>query len=489
MPANRRRESYDGLDREALQLWASQRRQSVHQKPWRGSVEWGAPYEEVAAQWRADGKKGLPPAFRDGEARPKQLAPGTPGAESDRADFFTLVMLMGRGFGKTRGGAEMIQERVVNGQGRRIALVGPTSASVRQLMLEGESGLLSIADEGQKPRVVRNEVHWPNGAVGYCITAEEPERLRGYQFDTAWCDELAAWRYLETAWDNLMYGLRLGEPKNFITTTPKPLKLLKTILKMPSTVVYRGSTYENEANLAPSFFEVVVANYEGTRLGRQELHAEILDQVEGALWKYAQLDELRWTVAQYQALARGVPRPLIGVDPSGGIAETGIVGGGRTGDRLPCRSARTDTHLLILGDYTVGGSPDEWGQAVVNAYYELLAARVVAETNQGGAMVEAVIRTVDPNVAYKGVHAAKGKHTRAEPVAALFEQERGHMVGHFPEMEQELCEWVPGNASPNRLDAMVHMATEAMAAQGAPDISASTLAGLQIESPSIWKGR
>lgn len=386
-------------------------------------------------------------------ARDKQMAP--PG------DWRTWFVLAGRGFGKTRTGAEWVREEVESGRRKRIALVAPTAADVRDVMVEGESGLLACSPPSFKPRYEpsKRRLSWPNGAIATTFSADEPERLRGPQHDGAWCDEPASWRRPE-AWDMLMFGLRLGEdPRSVVTGTPKPTKMVRDILADRGTVVTRGTTYENRGNLAPAFFEKILRKYEGTRLGRQELNAEVLDDNPFALWKRDRIEELR--VAAFPDLARIV----VAIDPqvadpkqSGDedSAETGIIVAGISQGREP--------HGYVLDDATLRDTPDKWARAAVTAYSKYKADRIVAEANNGGAMVEFTVATVARDlglrVSYKAVHASRGKVTRAEPVSALYEQGVVHHVGCFPQLEDQLCEWMPGDKSPDRLDALVWALTD-----------------------------
>lgn len=361
--------------------------------------------------------------------------------------------MAGRGFGKTRTGAEWIRDGVERGECGNIALVAPTAADARDIMVEGPlSGLLAICPPNNRPiyEPSKRRVTWPNGATAHLYSADEPDRLRGPQHDRAWADELASWRYAE-AWDMLMFGLRIGrDPRAIVTTTPRPVPVLKELLKQPTTAVTGGSTYENIPNLAPAFIEQIITRYEGTRLGRQELHAELLEDREGALWTRAMLDSLR--VIEHPDLIRVV----VGVDPEAtaaeGSAETGIIVAG----------LGVDGHGYLLEDVSVRGTPDAWGRAVIAAKNRHQADRIVAEANQGGDMVEYVIRTIDLNAPYKSVHASRSKSARAEPIAALTEQGRIHHVGIFGQLEDQLCEWVPGDQSPDRLDAYVWAFTELM---------------------------
>lgn len=334
----------------------------------------------------------------------------------------------------------------MSGRCGRMALVGKTPGDVRDVMIEGESGLLAIHPKSERPEwnpSIRR-LTWPSGAIATTYSSFNYDELRGPQHDGAWCDELCKWKYPRLAWDNLMLGLRLGaQPQVCVTTTPSPIELLKQLLKAAATVVTRGTTYENLANLAPPFREQILRRYEGTRLGRQELGGEVLEDAEGALWQRENIEQHR--VVKMPELQRVV----VAVDPaatSGADSnETGII----------VAALGIDGQGYVLNDATLAGSPDAWARAAVAAYSRHHADRIVAETNQGGDMVEATIRTVDANVPYRGVHAARGKTIRAEPIAALYEQGRVHHIGTFTELEDQLCQWVPGNDSPDRLDALV----------------------------------
>ena len=377
--------------------------------------------------------------------RPKQATP--PG------DWTVWVLLAGRGFGKTRTGAEWVRENVVEGGARHVALVGPTAADVRDTMIEGESGLLSVFPEAERPKYEpsKRRVTFHNGATATAFSADEPDRLRGPNHDLAWADELAAWRYPE-AWDMLSFGLRIGKrPRVVVTTTPRPLPIIKTLLARPDAVVTRGSTFENRSNLASAFLTEIVARYEGTRLGRQELHAEILDDVLGALWSREMLEDAR--VIRVPDLTRIVVAidPAISSNPNS--AETGIVAAG----------VGTDGHGYVLEDRSLRASPNDWATEAVTLFHRLKADRIVAEANQGGDMVRHTLDTVERGIPVRLVHASRGKRVRAEPVAALYEQHRIHHVGMFGPLEDQLCSWVPGESeSPDRLDALVWALTELM---------------------------
>ena len=391
-------------------------------------------------------------------ARDKQLIP--PG------NWNTWLILAGRGFGKTRTGAEAAKDEITSGRSARLALVGPTAADVRDVMIEGESGILATAHPGFRPVYHRSKrkVEWPNGAVAFAYSAEEPERLRGPQHDWAWCDEYAAWKYLETM-DMLEFGLRLGEnPRKVVTTTPKPLRSLIDMMNAETTSVTTGSTFENQANLAQAFFDTVVGKYQGTNLGQQELYAKILEDVEGALWTRAMIDSNRYKT-EFTDKGPVLPemrRIVVAVDPSVKAIpdrksdECGIVVAGVGVDGIG----------YVLDDKTLRASPSQWAQCAVNAYHESSADRLVAEVNNGGGLVEHTIRTVKNGreVSYKQVHASKGKITRAEPIAALYEQGRVKHIGNFPELEGEMCTYdaSSGQKSPNRLDAMVWAFSELM---------------------------
>lgn len=380
-----------------------------------------------------------------------------------QGDWYVWLILSGRGFGKTRTGAEWIRHRAESGKFRRFALIGQTVADVRDVMIEGESGLLAISPPWCRPRYEpsKRRLTWPNGAIASTFSGDEPDQLRGPQFDSAWADEPAKWQYPDEAWSNLEMGLRLGEnPQAVATTTPRPIKLIRDLIADPQTVITRGHTDENRANLSERFVDRVIRRYEGTRLGRQELAGEILEDNPGALWKRERIEALRVRAAPE------LRRIVVAIDPQVAdptqkeseerSAETGIVVAGITGG--------SDPHGYVLADRSVYDSPAGWGAAAVGAYLEFLADRIVAEVNNGGAMVEFVIRTVAKDrrlhVPYKQVHASRGKQIRAEPVSSLYEQGKVHHVGVYPELEDQLCNWEPGAKSPDRLDALVWCLTE-----------------------------
>lgn len=379
-------------------------------------------------------------------ARPNQLTP--PGS------WVTWLVLAGRGFGKTRTGAEFTREEHAAGKGR-IALVAPTAADAREVMVEGESGILACSPAENRPHYEpsKRRLTWPDGGIATTYSADEPDRLRGPQHDSAWCDEAAAWKYGVDAWDNLQFGLRLGaNPRTCVTTTPKPVKLIRDLVKDSSTYVTRGSSYENRSNLPPKWFASLIRKYEGTRLGRQELNAELLEDTPGALWNRALIERNRLAVCQVV-----MQRVVVAIDPavssSEDAAETGICVAG----------LGLDGQGYVLADKTCREKPDGWARAAIAAYRYWKADRIIGEVNNGGEMIEATLRTIDPNVPYKAVHASRGKVTRAEPVAALDEQGRIHHVGTFELLEDQMCAFLAGmSPSPDRVDARVWAFTDLM---------------------------
>jgi phage terminase large subunit-like protein len=391
-------------------------------------------------------------------ARPDQLPP--PGAWS------TWLFLGGRGAGKTRAGAEWVRSLAEAGAVSRIALVGPTASDCRDVQVEGPSGLLSIAPNGNRPlyQPALRKLTWPNGVQAMTFAAEEPERLRGPQFSAAWCDELAAWRNVQATWDNLQFGLRLGKrPRQCVTTTPRPIKLLKDLIARNGrdVCVTKATTYQNRENLADSFFTQIISRYENTRLGRQELLAELLTDAEGALWSRDLLEECRIDRSALPPLRRIV----VSIDPSVAVgADAGECG-------LIVAALSTAGEAFVLEDASAKMSPVDWARRAVALYREHGADRVVAESNQGGELVSSTIRTVDANVSLKLVHATRGKYLRAEPISSLFEQRRAHLVGTFPELEDQMCTFTPGSSgSPDRLDAMVWGLTELMLSSNSADL-------------------
>lgn len=390
-------------------------------------------------------------------ARPNQLPP--------EGDWTTWLVMAGRGFGKTRTGAELTRREVEAGRSSRPALVAPTAGDARDIMVEGESGILAVSPPWFRPvyEPSKRRLTWPNGARATLYSADEPDRLRGPQHDFAWGDEVAAWRYPD-AYDQLMFGLRLGaHPRAVFTTTPKPVLLVRSIVKDPTCIISRGSTYENRANLAPAFLQKIVAKYEGTRLGRQELLAQLLEDVEGALWTLSLIEQNRMSPATFGATP--LARIVVAIDPnvssSADADEAGVIVAAVGASKCPCGKERC---AYVLDDRSGRVPPIEWARRGIQAYRDHKADRVVAETNNGGELVETQLRVVDSAVSYRGVHASRGKQTRAEPVEALYEQGKVHHVGGFPELEDQLTQWVPGSGmpSPGRLDALVWAITDLM---------------------------
>lgn len=386
-------------------------------------------------------------------ARPKQLPP--------KGDWTIWMLMAGRGFGKTRSGAEQVNRWVDEGV-KRIAIVGQSAGDVRDVMIEGASGLLAVAPPWNRPHYEpsKRRVTWPNGARATTFSAEKPDQLRGPEFEKAWGDEVAAWRFSETH-DNLMLALRAGKhPQAIYTTTPKPVRVVRELVARDGqdVIVVRGSTYENLDNLAPTFKAEILRRYEGTRIGRQELFAELLDEAPDALWKRGNLDETR--VSTHPALVKAI----IAIDPAvtakGTSDETGLIVAG----------LGEDGQGYVLNDLSGRHSPNDWARIVVEAYetWELDAA--VAEVNNGGDLVKTNIKSYrdaddrprGQNVPVHEVRATRGKLTRAEPIAALYEQKRVHHVGVFGDLEDQLCNWTPGEKSPDRLDALVWALTKLM---------------------------
>ena len=383
-------------------------------------------------------------------ARPNQIEP--PG------EWYIWLLLAGRGFGKTRTGGEWIKKREASGA-RHIALVAETAADARDVMVEGESGLLRLYPKADRPlyEPSKRRVTWPSGAIATLFNATEPDQLRGPQFDTAWTDEIAKWRYARETWDMLQFGMRLGhDPRVVVTTTPRSIELVKAIVAglEGKAHVTRGRTFDNAANLAAPFLERVKQKYEGTRLGRQELNAEILGDLPGALWSQVGLDTYR---------VREVPklgRIVVAVDPAVTNTEEsdehGIIVAGITHD--------ADQRGVVLDDQSMPGTPDQWARNAVQAYNYWQADAIVVEVNQGGDMVAHTIRTIDPNVRIKEVRASRGKHVRAEPVAALYEQGRIAHVGSFSALENQMTQMTQagfqGAGSPDRVDALVWAFTD-----------------------------
>lgn len=361
-------------------------------------------------------------------------------------DWLHWLILAGRGFGKTRTGAETVRQWVKSGRYQYVNLIGATADDARDIMIDGESGILAICPKDERPQYLahKSQLVWGNGAKSLIFTADAPERLRGKQHHKIWADELAAWRYDE-AWDQAVFGLRLGDnPQSIITTTPKPTSLLKRIMADAKTHITRGSTYDNKINLADQFISELAKRYEGTRLGRQELYAEMLTDINGALWSEAIINAARGVVNWQDAR-----RIVVAVDPSGGGDMVGIVVAGDLGN----------DKYAVFEDATCEANPLTWARRAIDVYKKYNADAIVAEVNFGGNMVEAIIRNVDPLVNYRTVRASRGKHIRAEPIAALYEQGRVTHAGLFPLLEAQMQDmaisgWC-GDGSPDRVDALV----------------------------------
>ena len=394
------------------------------------------------------------------QARPKQLAP--------TVEHFIWLILAGRGWGKTRTGAQDIALYALRNPNSICAVVAPTFGDLRRVCFGGPSGLLNIIPKDcYKLNYGTNgyasslsEIRLFNGSkiVGYA--AVNPERLRGPQFHRAWCDEVASWQYPE-AFDQLMFGLRLGDnPQAVITTTPKPIPLIKQLVGRDDVFITKGSTFENEKNLAESALEMMRERYEGTTLGRQELHAEIVDDVEGALWNLKLIDEARLTQNDEKELTNIV----VAIDPAvtnnANSDETGIVVVGKD----------NNNQFYVLEDASGKMTPDEWARKSINLFYDWDADKIVAETNNGGDLVERLLRNFDVNIAYRSVQATRGKLVRAEPIASLYEQRRVHHMGVFPELESQMCTYTGQlRPSPDRLDALVWGMTELNKSKGTVD--------------------
>ena len=380
------------------------------------------------------------------------------------ADWTTWLLLGGRGSGKTRAGAEWVHglasamRPFADTMTTPIALIGETIADVRDIMIEGPAGILGCALHNRPVyEATRRRLVWPNGAVAQAFSAHDPESLRGPQFAAAWCDELMKWPHARLCWDMLQFGLRLGLwPRSIVTTTPKPLALLADIMADSQTVTTRMRTADNAANLAPSFLRTMERRYGGTRLGRQELDAEILAQREDALWTRELLDRCR------RSGPTDFVRVVVAVDPPASAKVTSDACG------IIVAGLARDGTVHVLGDHSLcAAKPRAWAAKVVAAYNATKADLVIAEVNQGGDMVASVIATVDETVHVKPVRANRGKWLRAEPVAALYEQGRVVHVGPLPELEDEMCDFgldgLSLGRSPDRLDALVWAVSELVA--------------------------
>ena len=390
-------------------------------------------------------------------ARKKQLSP--------TQSHYIWLILAGRGWGKTRTGAQDIALYALRNPKTICAVVAPTAGDLRRVCFGGPSGLISIIpkecfsqtkdQKGYSSSTFEIRLFNDSKIIGYA--ASEPERLRGPQFHRAWCDELAAWRYPE-AFDQLMFGLRLGDnPQCLVTTTPKPNKLIKELVSRQDVAVTTGSTFENEANLADSALAMLKDKYEGTTLGRQELYAEIIENLDGALWSNALIEEGRLP----DNTEKELKNIIVAIDPAvtnnEDSDETGIVVVGKD----------HNNEYYVLEDATGKYSPDQWARKAINCFYDWGADRIVAEVNNGGDLVERLLRGMDLNIPYRSVRATRGKLVRAEPIAALYEQRRVHHIGYFPELESQMCGYTgETKPSPDRLDALVWGLSELSRSKG-----------------------
>jgi phage terminase large subunit-like protein len=416
--------------------------------------------------------------------------------------------MAGRGFGKTRTGAEWAREQVMYGNRRIGHFIAPTAADARDVMIEGPAGFLKCCEAfGWKAKYYpsRTQIVCPNGAVINIYSAEEPERLRGPQCDFLWADEIATWKNAAYVWDMAMFGLRLGEnPQGLATTTPRPVPLVKSILADTrseanpegGTVVTGGSTYENAANLAKTFLRKIVRKYEGTRLGNQELLGQMLLDIPGALWSAELIERARILLRDDDPNPplsdMDIYKMAVGVDPMAkdpnkeedldNPAETGIVVAG----------LGPLDHAYVFDDSSMPGTPAEWGAAVVRAYHKWRADYVVAEANNGGMMVQHVIHSIDPNVPVHLVHASRGKITRAEPISSFYEQLRVRHVGQFPKLEEQMTTYTGASAehSPDRMDALVWVLTDLLVGLSAPELNDDTQAAFDwTAEASNWRMR
>jgi phage terminase large subunit-like protein len=419
----------------------------------------------------------------EAQARPKQMKPDlhavgdNPHSREVKRDpslpWYIWINMAGRGYGKTRVGSEYIRGEVefaekVLRKPIRCALVAPTAADCRDVMLEGDSGLLNVCPPWNRPKYEssKRKLTWKGGSVAFLYSAEEAERLRGPQHHVAWTDELAAWADPQGTWDMLMFGLRLVRRKDLppqvcVTTTPKPRPPLidsdgkRGIINQATTILTTGSTYENKDNLAPTFFDNVIQSYEGSRLGRQEIDGELLLDVMGALWSPKMIDTHRVAPSEVPPLLR----LIVAIDPSVSEEEraaTGIIAAG----------IAENGHVYVLEDQSLQGSPAEWARRAVATYIRLKADAIVAEVNNGGALVKEVLKTAMADKSlfkYEEVHASRGKITRAEPVSALYERGLVHHVGVFKALEDQMVGYAPAQAGKmlvDRMDALVWAVTK-----------------------------
>ena len=380
-------------------------------------------------------------------ARPDQIAPDS--------EWDIWCILAGRGWGKTRTGAEWIREQVEAGV-KRIALIGETQKDLEEVMIEGDSGILSVFPPHQMPDYRKKPVRltFHTGAIALGYNATQPDQLRGPQFEVAWSDEVAKWRYARETWDQLQFGLRLGDsPKQIVTTTPRPIELVKSIVSGGEgrVALTRGRTLDNRSNLSARFLEKIEERYAGTRLGRQELEGEILGDLPGALWRMDNIDPYRVREAPQ------MERIVVAVDHA-------VTNGEESNEHGVVAAGVSDRRGFLLRDESLSGTPGQWARRAIALYHELDADAIVVEVNQGGDLVRNTLLSVQPNLNIIEVRASRGKHVRAEPVASLYEQGRISHVGSFPELESQMCQMTTagyeGDGSPDRLDAAVWAFTE-----------------------------
>ena len=414
----------------------------------------GLPYAQRVAAFRAYQKLIEEPEATDLKyawplhARDSQLPP--------EGDWDTWLILAGRGFGKTRTGAEWVRAQVEDRHATRIALVARTLPEAQSIMIEGESGIINISSPWDKPTYEpsKRKLTWPSGAHALVFSSHEPDQLRGPQFDAAWCDELASWEYAQETWDNLSFALRLGRrPRAVVTTTPKPIELIRSLPNRPGVHVTRGSTFDNKDNLAPAFFNGIIDQYDGTRLGQQEIHAELIDEDEDALWKREWIEKAR--LGSYPPISRIV----VSIDP----AMTARPTSSETGIVVVGADMRRD-QAYVLADESGRLTPNNMALRVAHLFDKFKATQIVVEANAGGEMVASTIKNaIERTLPIKTIQARRGKYIRAEPVAALYEQGRVHHVGRFPALEDQMCTWTPDigpSYSPDRADALVHAVTD-----------------------------
>ena len=384
-------------------------------------------------------------------ARRGQLPPEEP--------WHIWLLLAGRGFGKTRVGAEWVRARAESGRSSRIALIARTPHEAETVMVNGESGILAVCPPWNRPNwePTKRRLTWPNGAMAFVFSSCEPDQLRGPQFDAAWCDELASWQYPQLTWDNLAFGLRLGpSPKCVVTTTPKPIDIVRELANRDDVTLTTGSSYDNSRNLPPGYIDAIRRRYEGTSAGQQEIYARLLKEAEGALWKREWIDDHRIDDAPNGG---DIQVKVVAIDPAVTFNprrsdETGIIVAGVNGGPMLDREKR----YWVLEDASGIMTPDAWARRAVELAQKHDAMYITGETNNGGSLIESVFKHAPGGeyVRFKGVHASQGKRARAEPVAAIYEQGRAHHVGRFTELEDQMCAWTTDSPnSPDRMDALV----------------------------------